>query len=114
MQLIPPRDGLYQSQPENAHPHQRPCCGEIPSNVKSSEGPFVVSATQYCPTLLEPHRPQSGRLLCPWDFPSKNTGGGCYFHLQGTIPTQGSNPLAGGFSTTEPPGKSMTTAKSQH
>ena len=26
--------------------------------------------------------------LCPWDFPSKNTGVGCYFLLQGIFPTQ--------------------------
>ena len=31
------------------------------------------------------------RLLCPWDFPGKNTGGGCHFHLQGIFLTQGSN-----------------------
>ena len=31
------------------------------------------------------------RLLCPWDFPGKNTGVGCHFLLQGTFPTQGSN-----------------------
>ena len=28
----------------------------------------------------------------PWDFPSKNTGVGCHFLLQGIFPTQGSNP----------------------
>ena len=27
----------------------------------------------------------------PWDFPSKNTGVGCHFLLQGIFPTQGSN-----------------------
>ena len=27
-----------------------------------------------------------------WDFPSKNTGVGCHFLLQGIFPTQGSNP----------------------
>ena len=32
------------------------------------------------------------RLLCPWDFPSKNTGVGCRFLLQGIFPTQGLNP----------------------
>ena len=26
--------------------------------------------------------------LCPWDFPSKNTGVGCYFHLKGVFLTQ--------------------------
>ena len=31
------------------------------------------------------------RLLCPWDFPGKNTGVGCNFLLQGIFPTQGSN-----------------------
>ena len=31
------------------------------------------------------------QLLCPWDFPGKNTGVGSYFFLQGTL-TQGSNP----------------------
>ena len=31
-------------------------------------------------------------LLCPWDFPGKNTGMGCHFLLQGIFPTQGSNP----------------------
>ena len=29
------------------------------------------------------------RLLCPWDFPDKNTGVGCYFLLQGIFLTQG-------------------------
>ena len=28
----------------------------------------------------------------PWNFPGKNTGVGCLFLLQGTFPTQGSNP----------------------
>ena len=31
------------------------------------------------------------RLLCPWKFPSKNTGVGCHFLLQGIFLTQGSN-----------------------
>ena len=30
-------------------------------------------------------------LLCPWDFPGKNTGMGCYFRFQGLFLTQGSN-----------------------
>ena len=30
-------------------------------------------------------------VLCPWDFPGKNTGVGCHFLLQGIFPTQGSN-----------------------
>ena len=31
------------------------------------------------------------RLLCPWDFPGKNTGVGFQFLLQGIFPTQGLN-----------------------
>ena len=32
------------------------------------------------------------RLLCPWDFPGKNTGVGCHFLPQGIFLTQGLNP----------------------
>ena len=32
------------------------------------------------------------RLLCPWDFPGRNTGMGCHSLLQGIFPTQRSNP----------------------
>ena len=35
---------------------------------------------------------QAGVAICPWDFPGKNHGVGCYFLLQGIFPTQGSNP----------------------
>ena len=31
---------------------------------------------------VRPHRRQPTRLLCPWDFPGKNTGVGCHFLLQ--------------------------------
>ena len=51
------------------------------------------------------------RLLCPQNFPSKNTGVGCHFLLQGIFPTQGSNPpllhWQEDFFTTAPPGKSI-------
>ena len=78
---------------------------------------------------LQPHESQHARPPCPsptprvhsntsiesvmppWDFPGKNTGVGGYFLLQGIFLTQGLNPsspaLAGGFFTTEPPGKKM-------
>ena len=58
-----------------------------------------------------PHGLQPARLLCPWDSPSKNTGEGCHFLLQGNFPTQGLNvhflgpELAGRFFTTASPGK---------
>ena len=40
---------------------------------------------------LQPHRLLPTRLLCPWDFPGKNTRVGCHFLLQGIFLTQGSN-----------------------
>ena len=40
---------------------------------------------------LRPHGLQPTRLLCPWDFPGKNTRAGCHFLLQGIFPTRGSN-----------------------
>ena len=40
---------------------------------------------------LWPHGLQPPRLLCPWDFPSKSTGVGCHFLLQGIFPAQGLN-----------------------
>ena len=40
---------------------------------------------------LWPHRLYPARLLCPRDFPGKNTGMGCHSLLQKIFPTQGSN-----------------------
>ena len=40
---------------------------------------------------LPPHRLQPIRLLCPWNFPGKNTRVGCHSLLQGIFLTQGSN-----------------------
>ena len=41
---------------------------------------------------LRPHGLQSTRLLCPGNFPGKNTEVGCHFLFQGVFPTQGLNP----------------------
>ena len=49
------------------------------------------------------------RLLCPWDFPGKNTGVGGLFLLQGIFLIRDwtcISCLAGGFFTSEPLGKS--------
>ena len=35
--------------------------------------------------------PWTTRLLCPWNYPGKNTGVGCHALLQGIFPTQGLN-----------------------
>ena len=46
-------------------------------------------------------------LLCPWDFPGKNSGVGCHVLLQGIFVTQGLNPglLQADSLPSEPPGK---------
>ena len=55
---------------------------------------------------LLPPEPQTTRLLCPWNFPGKNTGVGCHF-LSRDLPHPGIEPaspaLAGKFFLTEPP-----------
>ena len=54
---------------------------------------YMVSVSHsVVPNSLWPHGLQSTRLLCPWDFPGKDTGVGCHFLLQWIFPTQGSNP----------------------
>ena len=70
---------------------------------------FLVA--QLHPKLLWPHGLWPTGLLCPWDFPGKNSGVGCQFLLQGIFPTQGLNRnfcvscIVGRFFTTEPPRK---------
>ena len=51
------------------------------------------------------------RLLCPWDFPGKNTGVSCHFLPDPGIEPDESPALAGRFSATEPPAKAMVTNK---
>ena len=52
-----------------------------------AHGFLTTSATCAWPVAqsrqtLWPQGPQPARLLCPWDFPGKNTGVGCHFLLQ--------------------------------
>ena len=58
---------------------------------------------------LRPRGLYPASLLCPWDFPCKNTRLDCYFLLQGIFLSQGLNPRLlhwqVGSLTTEPPGK---------
>ena len=44
---------------------------------------YVSVSAQLHPTLCDPSGPVARRLLCPWNFPGKNTGVGCHFLLQG-------------------------------
>ena len=49
----------------------------------------AYSVAQSCPALCSPMGCSLARLLCPLDFPGKNTGVGWHFLLQGIFPTQG-------------------------
>ena len=51
----------------------------------------VCMCARLCPTLCDPMDCSPARLLCPWNFPGKNTGVDCHFLLEGIFPTQGSN-----------------------
>ena len=52
---------------------------------------LLCSLCSVASNSLRLHGLQPTRLLCPWDFPGKNTEVGCYFLLQGIFLTQGSN-----------------------
>ena len=43
--------------------------------------------TPLCLTLLQPHGWRPARLLCPWDFPTNNSGVSCHFLFQGIFLT---------------------------
>ena len=58
------------------------------NNIPSSG--CCCSVAKSCPTLLQSYGLQPIRLLCPWDFPNKNTEVGHHFFLQGIFLIQGS------------------------
>ena len=49
----------------------------------------ACSVTQSCLTLCDPMDCSPPVLLCPWDFPGKNTGVGCHFPPPGDLPDPG-------------------------
>ena len=50
-----------------------------------------VLSCSFMSDSLWSHELQATGLLCPWDFPGKNSGVGCHALLQGIFPSQGSN-----------------------
>ena len=70
-----------------------------------------AQSLQLCPTLSDPVDCSPTRLLYPWDFPGKNNGVGCHVLLwESSEPWDQTRAscIAGGFFTTEPPGKPMS------
>ena len=83
--------------------------GRIFPHVSTGAVSFITSeksVTSVMSDFLRPNRLQSIRLLCPWDFPGKNTRVGCHFLLQGIFPTQGWT-LHCSLFTAEPLGKPL-------
>ena len=64
------------------------------SSTRSSPGfPLKESVSRsVMPNSLKPHGLQPSRLLCPWDFPGKDTGAGCHFLLRGDLLDPGIEP----------------------
>ena len=57
-----------------------------PGNISNASDEYVLGH-QLCLIFCDPHGPQPARLLCPWNFPGKNTGVGCHFLFQGIFLT---------------------------
>ena len=49
--------------------------------------PGIPISLKISHSLLQPHVLQPARVLCPWNFPGKNTGVGSHFLLKGIFPT---------------------------
>ena len=64
-----------------------PCHFIIYRHVFTVSGAQLLSGIQLFAILWT----VAARLSCPWNFPGKNTGVGCYLLLQGIFLTQGSN-----------------------
>ena len=59
---------------------------------RSNPQPTGVLRCSVLSDSLWPSGLQPTRILCPWDFPGKNTGVGCHSLLQEIFLNQGSNP----------------------
>ena len=59
----------------------------------ANDNTYIESESVSCSVMYDSLRSHGlpARLLCPWDSPGKNTGGGCHFLLQRIFLTQGSN-----------------------
>ena len=65
---------------------------KVPQREHNFSGLSVKWRRSVTSNSLWPHGLQPTRLLCPWDFPGKNTGISCHFLLQGIFLTQGLKP----------------------
>ena len=95
----------------------------LPLCPSSQQSHSIQWTSKVCPSdaclseSLQLYGPKPTRLLCSEDSPSKNTGTGCHFLLQGIFLTQESNPhllsllhWQVGSLPLEPPGKASSDA----
>ena len=61
------------------------------NRIKCTISKVVVASLLSRVQILQPYVLEPARLLCAWNSPSKNTGMGYLFLLQGIFQTQGSN-----------------------
>ena len=75
---------------------KRPSCSLLNSYVH-----YACCLASVMSNSLGPHGLQPTRLLCPWNFPSENTGISCHFLLQFVclLSFQKLSPLSIGFSS---------------
>ena len=71
----------------NIHRAFTPYCHHFTSGIVLVTS-WVCAQSLHWVQLLQPHELQPARLLCPQDFPGKNTGVGFHFLLQEIFPTQ--------------------------
>ena len=64
---------------------------EMRTDMNGSPLTVYVCVHSVVSDSLQTHGLYPARLLCPWNFPGKNSGVGCHCLLQGIFPTQGSN-----------------------
>ena len=63
------------------------CLGALSNNLVCV-GYVVVQSPSCIQLFCDPIKLYPARLLCPWDFPGKNTDMCCCFLLQGIFPTR--------------------------
>ena len=97
-ETIKKRDDTHDNHEMPLCPWSKPCCTfsqRMPDILQHISPPLGEKKKKKkwkllgCFRLCDPMDPT--RLLCPWDFPGKNTGVGCHSLLQGIFSNQGSN-----------------------
>ena len=71
------------------HPSRFPLC--LAYQLQESRVHACILSHSVVFNVLQHFGLEPAKLLCPWDFPGKNTGVGSHFLLRGIFPAQGSH-----------------------